>query len=145
MLGTGSAIEFLSSLGARAVVSTLAAYASTKGGINTLVKYFAAALGQRGIRVNAVAPGVIDTGMSNFTKTEDGRAVVMGMQSLKRIGPPADVASVVAEKSHPPLDVQCCPEIEVKVIKVVKLSAAQGGRYDLGNSCRRVSAIPCCR
>jgi NAD(P)-dependent dehydrogenase (short-subunit alcohol dehydrogenase family) len=96
MLGTGSAIVFLSSLGARAVVGTLAAYASTKGAINTLVKYFAVALGQRGIRVNAVAPGVIDTDMSNFTKTEDGRAVVMGMQSLKRIGTPADVASVIA-------------------------------------------------
>jgi 3-oxoacyl-[acyl-carrier protein] reductase len=96
MLGTGSALVFLSSLGARAVVGTLAAYASTKGAINTLVKYFAAALGQRGIRVNAVAPGVIDTDMSNFTKTEDGRAVVMGMQSLKRIGTPADVASVIA-------------------------------------------------
>jgi 3-oxoacyl-[acyl-carrier protein] reductase len=96
MLGTGSAIVFLSSLGAHAVVGTLAAYASTKGAINTLVKYFAAALGQRGIRVNAVAPGVIDTDMSNFTKTEDGRAVVMGMQSLKRIGTPADVASVIS-------------------------------------------------
>jgi len=96
MLGTGSAIVFLSSLGARAVVGTLAAYASTKGAIDTLVRYFAAALGQRGIRVNAVAPGVIDTDMSNFTKTEDGRAVVMGMQSLKRIGAPADVASVIA-------------------------------------------------
>jgi NAD(P)-dependent dehydrogenase (short-subunit alcohol dehydrogenase family) len=96
MLGSGSAIVFLSSLGARAAVGTLAAYASTKGAINTLVKYFAAALGQRGVRVNAVAPGVIDTDMSNFTKTEEGRAVVMGMQSLKRIGTPADVASVIA-------------------------------------------------
>jgi hypothetical protein len=35
--------------------------------------------------------------------------------------------------------------IEVKVINAVKLTAAQGGRYDVGNSCRRVSAIPCCR
>jgi NAD(P)-dependent dehydrogenase (short-subunit alcohol dehydrogenase family) len=34
--------------------------------------------------------------MSNFSKTEDGRAVVMGMQTLKRIGQPADVAPVVA-------------------------------------------------
>jgi NAD(P)-dependent dehydrogenase (short-subunit alcohol dehydrogenase family) len=39
---------------------------------------------------------VIDTDMSNFTKTEEGRTVVMGMQSLKRIGQPADVASVIA-------------------------------------------------
>jgi NAD(P)-dependent dehydrogenase (short-subunit alcohol dehydrogenase family) len=74
----------------------LAAYASTKGAINTLVKFFAVALGPRGIRVNAVAPGVIDTDMSNFTKTEEGRTGVMGMQALKRIGQPADVASVIA-------------------------------------------------
>jgi 3-oxoacyl-[acyl-carrier protein] reductase len=96
IMGDGGSIVFLSSLGARTAVGTLAAYASTKGAINTLVKYFAAALGPRGIRVNAVAPGVIDTDMSNFTKTEDGRKTVMGMQSLKRIGQPGDVASVIA-------------------------------------------------
>jgi 3-oxoacyl-[acyl-carrier protein] reductase len=96
IMGDGGSIVFLSSLGARAAVGTLAAYASTKGATNTLVKYFAAALGPRGIRVNAVAPGVIDTDMSNFTKTDDGRKTVMGMQSLKRIGQPGDVASVIA-------------------------------------------------
>ena len=55
-------------------------------------------LGSRGIRVNAVAPGVIDTDMSHFTKTEEGRTTVMGMQTLKlkRIGQPDDVAAVVA-------------------------------------------------
>ena len=96
ILSDGSAIVFLSSLGARAAVGTLSAYASTKGAISTLVKYFAVALGPRGIRVNAVAPGVIDTDMSNFTKSEEGRAVVVGMQTLKRIGQPDDVASVIA-------------------------------------------------
>ena len=95
IISDGGAIVFVSSLGARAAVGTLAAYASTKGAINTLVKYLASALGPRGIRVNAVAPGVIDTDMSNFTKTEAGRTTVMAMQSLKRIGEPDDVASVV--------------------------------------------------
>jgi 3-oxoacyl-[acyl-carrier protein] reductase len=95
LLGSGSNIVFVSSLGARAAVGTLSAYASTKGAINTLVKYFAAALGPRGIRVNAVAPGVIDTDMSNFTKTEEGRATIVAMQTLKRIGQPDDVASVI--------------------------------------------------
>jgi NAD(P)-dependent dehydrogenase (short-subunit alcohol dehydrogenase family) len=96
MLGEGSSIVLLSSLGARTAVGMLSAYASTKGAVNTLVKYFAAALGPRGIRVNAVAPGVIDTDISNFTKTDEGRATVIAMQAFKRIGMPPDVASVIA-------------------------------------------------
>jgi NAD(P)-dependent dehydrogenase (short-subunit alcohol dehydrogenase family) len=61
-----------------------------------LVKHFAALLGPQGIRVNAVAPGVIETDMSNFTKTETGRELTLGMQALKRIGQPSDVADVIA-------------------------------------------------
>jgi NAD(P)-dependent dehydrogenase (short-subunit alcohol dehydrogenase family) len=96
ILGGGASVIFVSSLGAHAAVGALSAYAATKGAIDTLVKYFASALGPRGIRVNAVAPGVIDTDMSSFTKTEEGRTTVQAMQALKRIGQPADVASVVA-------------------------------------------------
>ena len=103
ILGEGSNIIVISSLGARAVVGkpgldnpSILAYASTKGALETLVKNWAAILGPQGIRVNAVAPGAIDTDMSNFTKTEAGREVVLGMQALKRIGQPEDVAEVVA-------------------------------------------------
>jgi NAD(P)-dependent dehydrogenase (short-subunit alcohol dehydrogenase family) len=60
------------------------------------VKHWAAILGPQGIRVNAIAPGVIDTDMSNFTKTETGREYALGMQALKRIGQPEDVADVAA-------------------------------------------------
>ena len=103
VLGEGSNIVLLSSATARTVVGkpglenpSILAYASTKGAIETLVKHWAAILGPRGIRVNAVAPGVIDTDMSNFTKTEAGREMTIGMQALKRIGKPEDVADVVA-------------------------------------------------
>lgn len=103
IVGEGSNIIVISSLGARAVVGTpdldkpsILAYAATKGAIETLVKNWAAILGPRGIRVNAVAPGVIDTDISNFTKTEAGQNVAIGMQALKRIGKPEDVADVVA-------------------------------------------------
>jgi 3-oxoacyl-[acyl-carrier protein] reductase len=95
-LGEGSSVILVSSLGAHAAVGTLSAYAATKGAIDTLVKYFAAALGPRGIRVNAIAPGVIDTDMSNFAKTDEGKTFVLGMQALKRIGQPSDVGPVVA-------------------------------------------------
>jgi len=96
VLGEGSSVILVSSLGARAAVGNLSVYAATKGAIDTLVKYFAAALGPRGIRVNAIAPGVIDTDMSNFAKTDEGKTFVLGMQALKRIGQPADVGPVVA-------------------------------------------------
>ncbi|HEY0749356.1 MAG TPA: SDR family oxidoreductase [Steroidobacteraceae bacterium] len=92
----GSSVIFISSLAARASVGTLSAYAATKGAIETLVKHFAAELGARGIRVNAVAPGVVETDMSNFTKTEAGRAVALGVQALKRLAQPDDIAPVVA-------------------------------------------------
>jgi 3-oxoacyl-[acyl-carrier protein] reductase len=69
---------------------------STKGALEILVKNWAAILGPSGIRVNAVAPGIIDTDMSNFTKTEAGREIALGMQALKRLGKPEDVADVVA-------------------------------------------------
>jgi NAD(P)-dependent dehydrogenase (short-subunit alcohol dehydrogenase family) len=61
-----------------------------------LVRHWASLLGPRGIRVNAIAPGVIETDMSNFTKTEAGRNLTLEMQALKRIGRPEDVADVVA-------------------------------------------------
>jgi 3-oxoacyl-[acyl-carrier protein] reductase len=92
----GSNIIFTSSLAARASVGTLSAYGATKGAIDTMVKHFALALGPRGIRVNAVAPGVVETDMSNFTKTEAGREATLGMQALKRVARPDDIGAVVA-------------------------------------------------
>jgi 3-oxoacyl-[acyl-carrier protein] reductase len=103
VLGEGSNIIVISSVVARTVAGkpglenpSILAYASTKGAIETLVKNWAAILGPRGIRVNAIAPGVIETDMSNFTKTEAGRESALAMQALKRIGQPEDVADVVA-------------------------------------------------
>ncbi len=103
VLGPGSSIIVISSATARTVVGkpgldnpSILAYAATKGALETLVKHWAAILGPQGIRVNAVAPGVIDTDMSNFAKTAAGQEVTLGMQALQRIGKPEDVADVVA-------------------------------------------------
>ena len=70
--------------------------AATKGAIDTLVKHFASLLGARGIRVNAVAPGVIETDMSAFAKTDAGREYALGMQAFKRLAQPDDIGGVVA-------------------------------------------------
>jgi NAD(P)-dependent dehydrogenase (short-subunit alcohol dehydrogenase family) len=91
-----SSIVFVSSLAAKASVGTLSAYASTKGAIDTLVTHFATALGERGIRVNAVAPGVVPTDMSSFAKTEAGRDFAIGIQALKRLAQPEDIGDAVA-------------------------------------------------
>jgi 3-oxoacyl-[acyl-carrier protein] reductase len=96
ILGSGSSVVLLSSLAAHASVGTLSAYAATKGAIDTIVKHFATALGGRGIRVNAVAPGVVETDMSNFTKTDAGRDFTLGQQAIKRIAQPDDIGDVIA-------------------------------------------------
>ena len=95
ILHEGSSIILLSSLAAHAVVGTLSAYAATKGAVDSLVKHFAFALGARGIRVNAVAPGVVQTDMSNFTKSDAGRDYTLSMQALKRLAVPDDIGGVV--------------------------------------------------
>jgi 3-oxoacyl-[acyl-carrier protein] reductase len=94
-MGNGSSVILLSSLAARAVVGNLSAYSATKGAIDTLVKHFAAALGERGIRVNAVAPGVVPTEMSHFAKTAAGRDFTVKMQALKRMATPEEIAAAI--------------------------------------------------
>jgi 3-oxoacyl-[acyl-carrier protein] reductase len=96
ILAEGSSIVFVSSLGAHAAVSNLSAYSATKGAIDTIVKHFAFALGPRGIRVNAVAPGIVATDMSNFAKTAEGRQFAMSIQALKRVAQPDDIGGVIA-------------------------------------------------
>jgi len=96
ILAEGSSIVFVSSLGAHSAVGSLSAYSATKGAIDTIVKHFAAALGPRGIRVNAVAPGIVATDMSNFAKTAEGREYAKGIQALKRVAQPDDIGGVIA-------------------------------------------------
>lgn len=92
----GSSVVLLSSLAARASVGELAAYAATKGAVDTLVRHFASALGERGVRVNAVAPGVVATEMSSFATTTESRNYTLSLQALKRVAQPDDIAGAVA-------------------------------------------------
>ena len=96
VLVEGSSVIFVSSAAARFAVGSIAAYAATKGAIDTLVKHFAAALGPRGIRVNAIAPGIVATDMSNFAHTESGQQFTLSIQALKRIATPEDIGDVFA-------------------------------------------------
>lgn len=69
-------------------------YAASKAGIIGLTKSAAKELGSRGIRVNAVAPGFIQTDMTTTLKPEYQSAII-NRTSLQRMGQPEDVANAV--------------------------------------------------
>ncbi|HBT49454.1 MAG: dehydrogenase [Caldanaerobacter subterraneus] len=70
-------------------------YAASKAGIIGLTKSVAKELASRGITVNAVAPGFIETDMTNVLK-EDIKEAMLKSIPLKRAGKPEEVAEVVA-------------------------------------------------
>jgi NAD(P)-dependent dehydrogenase (short-subunit alcohol dehydrogenase family) len=97
LFGDGSSIVLTSSLVARTTLGVMPVYAATKAAVESLVRHFAVLLGDRGIRVNAVAPGVIATeATANYVAEEGGSSFVLSGQALKRIGQPDDVADVIA-------------------------------------------------
>lgn len=70
-------------------------YSASKAGVIGLTKSVAKELGSRGICVNAVAPGFIDTDMTG-AMTEDAKKVLCDQITLKRTGKPEDIANAVA-------------------------------------------------
>lgn len=98
VINDGGRIINLSSGLARFSTPGYAAYASMKGGIETLTKYMAAELGSRGIAVNIVAPGAIETdfGGGIVRDNEQVNKHIAGATALGRVGKPDDIGSVVA-------------------------------------------------
>lgn len=73
------------------------AYNITKGAINTFTLHLAKLLGPRGITVNAVLPGIVDTDVNAaWLHTPEGQQHAAEMSALGRIGQPSDIADVVA-------------------------------------------------
>ncbi len=95
--GTGAIVN-MSSINGTLAIPTIASYNVSKGGINQLTRVMALALADKGIRVNAVAPGTIATEMAAkaVLATEEARIKVMSRTPMKRLGEPSEVADVVA-------------------------------------------------
>lgn len=75
-----------------------AAYASMKGAMETLTKYQAKELGSRGIRVNIVAPGAIETDFGGGMVRDNAEVnkTIASVTALGRVGLPNDIGGVVA-------------------------------------------------
>ena len=73
------------------------AYSASKGGIAQLTKSLAGAWAAEGIRVNAVAPGWIETELTRpLVADPDRSAAILGRTPMRRWGAPEDVAGAVA-------------------------------------------------
>ena len=97
MMHTGGSIVLVSTAAARTGLANHEAIAAAKGGVIGLTLSAAATYASRGIRVNSVAPGLVDTPLSNrITSNENALKASVAMHALGRIGHPGDVASAIA-------------------------------------------------
>jgi NAD(P)-dependent dehydrogenase (short-subunit alcohol dehydrogenase family) len=92
------AIVNMSSVNGVLAIPTIASYNVSKGGINQLTRVMALALADKGIRVNAVAPGTIATELAAkaVLTGEEAKARIMSRTPMKRLGEPAEIADTVA-------------------------------------------------
>src|SRR5690606_31536870 len=94
--GGGSQIFTSTFVGYTAGMPGMAAYAASKAGLIGLAKSLAAELGPRGLRVNALLPGGVDTPMGRVVaNTPEARAFVESLHALKRIATPEEIAPSV--------------------------------------------------
>lgn len=78
------------------------AYSATKGAIDVMTRILAQELGARGITVNAVAPGAIDTDMNaSWIRSDEGRAMLLSRQAIKKVGTPPEIADAIAFLASP--------------------------------------------
>ena len=74
----------------------LGAYSATKAAVESLVRSMAKELAARGVRVNAVAPGPVDTDLFRAGKDEEALRRAAAMSPFNRVGRPEEVAEVVS-------------------------------------------------
>jgi dehydrogenase/reductase SDR family protein 4 len=93
--GSGSIINIASIAGLRPQLHSLL-YSMTKAALIMMTQSYALELGPNGVRVNAIAPGLIQTTLSeHYWKDETQRDSVLEKQPIKRLGQPSDIAELV--------------------------------------------------
>ncbi len=91
------AIVNMSSVNGLMAIAAIASYNASKGAINQLTRAMSLALVDKGIRVNAVAPGTIATELarSAVLTSDEAKQRILGRTPMKRLGEPSEVADVV--------------------------------------------------
>jgi NAD(P)-dependent dehydrogenase (short-subunit alcohol dehydrogenase family) len=107
MLGAKSTIPVMLERGGGSIVNTMSgaawlaepirlAYGTSKLGIAALTRHIAAAMGKRGVRCNAVSPGLVLTSASLRVMTQEARDSILAALPTTRLGVPDDIAAMVA-------------------------------------------------
>ena len=95
--GDGGSIVNISSIAGALTHQWMSAYCASKAGVNMLTRCAADELGEFGIRVNAVMPGVGDTELASIlVNTDEARQEYLRLMPISRVGQPTDVGSLVA-------------------------------------------------
>lgn len=97
----GRIINISTGASTRVATPITIAYSMSKGAINVLTHTLAQELGPRGITVNAVAPGVIDTDLTGWLADPALRSRATALSVFDRLGAPGDIADVVAFLASP--------------------------------------------
>lgn len=95
--GKGSIVN-MSSVNAVLTIPTISSYNVSKGGVNQLTRVMALSLADKGVRVNAVAPGTIATELAYkaVLTSEEAKVKILTRTPMKRLGEPSEVADAVA-------------------------------------------------
>jgi NAD(P)-dependent dehydrogenase (short-subunit alcohol dehydrogenase family) len=103
LLADGGRIVNISSGLSRFALPGYSAYAAMKGAIEVLSRYMAKELGPRGITVNVVAPGAIETDFGGGMVRDDAQvnAMIASQTALGRVGLPDDIGGVIASLMSP--------------------------------------------
>jgi 3-oxoacyl-[acyl-carrier protein] reductase len=95
-MARGGKIVNISSSVTRMMLPDYGLYAATKGAVDQVTKVLAKELGAKGIAVNAISPGPVDTALFRQGKTEERIRMLAEMAAFGRLGQPEDIADAVA-------------------------------------------------
>ncbi len=94
--GDGGAIVNISSIGGKLLAANTAAYAASKAGLHALTCAMSGEVGQFGIRVNAICPGIVSTSRLDDLSEAQWAEIIKAHVPMGRAGAPKEIGSIVA-------------------------------------------------